>query len=581
MEPLGDLLARVAAAQASEDAARIEGALGALHRELREGLPEDPLLAASCLAVVQDEDLRSLLEPIAAQARPLSARAKAVVTDGAGKGQVVELLVELSPGGRGVWTVQPCSDEVRLSIQLAVAAALGGEAGRFGLRWQLSGPYAGQRIRGPSLGLAAAVATRAAREERIVPASWAFTGSVELDGRLVSVSGLPAKVRAAREAELAVLALPEADRKELGRARGLELVGAPHLEALLARLFEPAQRGRRAWPILPALLLLVPAILGWLGGTDAVEVALRPALVRALHGELEAENTVLLGIPPEADRRALRARYPEILFRLEQAGARAVVLDVLLLTETEHDAALAQAISAVDFPVIAPVRIEDGVRRPPGALGEALDLGVGEFEQDLLFGKVRQAPARMETDEELFWHLAVLGLAGHQRARPELHGSELAVGVTRNPLREGRVLLPPVQRSPRLDWDRPETWELARDRVVLVGIIEGRADTFRSTLGPRYGLELHAALVEALARQSALRVADPTLDALVALLTALGTAALAAFLPGRLRLSALLVGVVGLAVLVGVAAAGTLPALVPTVLATLAGFWAGPRLRRD
>ena len=50
-------------------------------------------------------------------------------------------------------------------------------------------------------------------------------------------------------------------------------------------------------------------------------------------------------------------------------------------------------------------------------------------------------------------------------------------------------------------------------------------------------------------------------------------------LPGRLRWSALLVGVVGLAVLVGVAAAGSLPALVPTLLATVVGFWAGPRLR--
>ena len=545
MRELGELLQAVVAAEDAEDGVRHETAVGQLHRALREALPEDPLMAASLLPHVVDPGIRAELERLAVDARPLTARAAALVVDARGEGHRVEVTVELSAGGRGVWTTQSAATETLLAAQVAVAAALGEEARRFGVRWQLS---EAQRVRGASLGLAVALAARAALRGVELPPDVGFTGAVELDGRLAKVAGVPAKLRAAEGLREVVLPAEGAPDHPLARP-------AATLEAAAAPLF-PSARPQRRVPWQWALLALAP-LLALTSALDFLELALRPPVVAALHGTLPAEDSVLLPLP-EGDRRALRADYPAVFRELQAAGATAVVLDVLLLAETEHDAALEAALAELEIPVVAPAR---------GPLAvDGLVVGAPEFERDLVFGKVRRAAV----EQDGTWHLAVLGLAAHLDADPVVREGQLEVGVTRNTLTEGRVHLPPVDPSPELSWGGP--YDAAEGKVVFVGDLSGRGDRLRASVGARQGVELHAGLFEALARQRAMRLGRPLWDALAALVAGLGTALVARRLPGWSRPLGALVGVAVLAVLLGVAAAGTLPALLPTLVATGIGL---------
>ncbi|HJN77640.1 MAG TPA: CHASE2 domain-containing protein [Myxococcota bacterium] len=563
MRGLGELLQAVVAAEDAEDSVRHETALGQLHRALREALPEDPLMAASLLPHVLDEGIREELERRALQATPLRARAIALVVDRRGEGHQVEVVVDLSAGGRGVWTTQGAAQETLLGAQVAVAAALGDEARRFGVRWQLS---EAQRVRGASLGLAIAAATRAAREGVRIPRDVGFTGAVELDGRVAKVAGIPAKLRAAEGLRQVVLPREGAPEHELARP-------VATLEAALAPLFPRAAPPRRLpWQW---VLVLVAPLLALSSALDFLELALRPAVVSLLHGTLEAEETVLIALPADVDRRELRAEYPQLLSELQEAGATAVVLDVLLLAETEHDAALSEALTGLEVPVIAPLRVDgETVSRP---VIDGLVVGVAEFERDVLFGKVRRAPVEMSVEEGSAWHLAVLGLGAHLNAEPVVREGQLEVGVTRNPLSGGRLHLPPVGPSPELNWSGP--YGGAAGKVVFIGDLSGRGDRLRTSLGSRQGVELHAALLESLARQRALRLGRPLWDALAALIAGLGTALVARRLPGWARPLGGLVGIAVLAVLVGVAAAGTVPAFLPTVIATGIGLLVARMLR--
>lgn len=560
MSQLSDLLQAAVTARASGDPGRTQAALGRLHRALRQELPRDPLLAASCLGVVTDGALAESLAKLSVQAQPRSARARCLFVDERGRGEVAELVVELSPGGSGVWTVQPTGDEVRLAVQVAMAAALGADLARFGVRWQLAGDYAGRRLTGASLGLPAAVAARAALRQLQVPDDWAFTGAVEVDGRIGAVRGLPAKLRAAGAAGLHHVVVPT--NAQLPTPDGVTLHPCEHLEAVSQQLF-PKQTGpgrsplRWAWT---GLVLVAPA-LAWLSATDPLEVGLQAPLSTVVHGVVPARQTALVGLPETDDRRDLRAELPAVLQGLQDAGAASVILDVLLLAETEHDDALEAALAALELPVIAPLRV-DGHRMPSI---DGLRVGSPVLEQDMLFGRVRYLPARIEDA----WALSVLGLSTLLDATPTATSAQLTVGVTQNALRDGQLYLPHVDPSPRLQWGGP--YDGAQDKVVLIGVLSGPEDHFRSVTGARYGVELHAAALEALAAQRGLRLGSPALDALGALATGLATLAATALLPPRRRWLGALVPLAALSVAFGVVVGGTLPALVPLVLASILG----------
>lgn len=571
MPALPELLQAVAAAEG--DVHRRRAAVGRLQLALAEQLPADPLLAASCLAVVEDVDLLGELEVIARQATPRSATASALVVDGEGRGHVVEVVVALTPGGEGAWSPQAIARDAAVAAQLAVAVVCGSE--RWGVRWQVRGEgLSAFELRGSSIGLAIAVATRAAQRQRPVPEGWAFTGGVDLDGSVAAVSGIPGKLRAAAAAGLTSVAIPAGARRVKRPPGGMLVVPVTRLTPLLDRLLPEADEAPVRLPWRP-LLVLLPALLAWVSATDVLDGLLQSAMMRAVLGTLPADNTAILALPPDADFRSLRAAYPEVLAELAGIGATAVAFDVLMLTETADDPALAEAMGLL--PVVLPVRWQgDGFQAPSAVLSSASQPAIIEVEQDRLLGRVRRAPVRLiAPDGSLQWHLAVRALQAHLSAQPpSLVEDTLHVGVTRNPTRMERLYLPPVAQSPRLSWTDRTTWSAAAGRVVLVGVLEGRQDRLRTPMGDRYGVELHAALIEAMARQAAPRAASPGMDALAALLCGGLTYGLAASLPRRRRLVAAVVPAAMLAVSAALLVAGLMLAPLPLLLAGIVALWA-------
>jgi eukaryotic-like serine/threonine-protein kinase len=190
-----------------------------------------------------------------------SRTATALVVDETGQGHAVEVVVALSAGDGGVWAPPGVERDAQVAAQLAVAVALGAEARRWSVRWRVRGPIAD--LHGTSIGLAIAVATRAARLERPVPAGWAFTGGIDLDQRVATVAGLPAKVRAAAAAGCRRVALPATDRAGLKAPSGVRLVPVSDFGEFSARLLAERSSGlaaaRRWWPLTLLLLPLLAA----------------------------------------------------------------------------------------------------------------------------------------------------------------------------------------------------------------------------------------------------------------------------------------------------------------------------------
>ncbi len=577
MASLPELLRAVNAAEVSGDPHRLRAARGRLHRRLRDTLPTDPLLAASCAAAVGDDELRAACDRIASAATPRSASALGLVVDHAGQGLVVEVVVALQPGGSGTWTPQNAERDALVAAQLAVAVALGSQAERFGVRWQVRGS---RTVRGTSLGLALAVAARAALRGQSGPEDQAFTGGVDLDGRVASVFGVPAKVRAAAEAGLSQVTVPAAELVGLRVPDGLAIDGASAAEPMLEALFgtetaEAALVGRFQWRWLAVFL---PPVLAWTGATDVVDGPLQGAAARAALGELAPSISAVLPLPETVDTRSLRADYPRVVAALVEAGATALVFDVTMLAPTEHDDALAAAFAAArdaGTPVILPRLLRDGrwAQVASDALRESTVPGLIVLEQDLFFNRIRRAPVRLRADDgSTAWHATVQALAAHLDAEPELHGDLLQVGVTRNPVPLERLWLPPVAMGPTLDWRSPG--DGARGRVVLIGSTRGPSDVFSSPMGRRYGVEIHAALVETLGAQAGLRRTRPVIDGGLALATTLMTGLMALALPRRRRWLSLGVSAFVLGGFLLALGAGWLLAPVPVVLAGLCGWYA-------
>jgi hypothetical protein len=575
MASLPELLRAASAAQASADPHRIRAARGRLHKTLRDTLPQDPLVAASCLAAVSDDELKDQLQPIADRVQARVGEALGLLTDSQGKGQVVEVLVELSPGGSGTWTAQNVERDALVAAQLAVAVALGADTERWGVRWQVRGTRA---IRGSSLGLALAVATRAAQRGHEGHADHAFTGGVDLDGRVASVFGVPAKLRAAAELGLTKVTVPATELAGLQTPEGVVVTGAEVVEPLLEALFGREETVRDPSTPLRWLGLLVPLALAWTGATDPVDGLLQGPASRAALGVLEPHLTAVLPLPDTADTRGLRADYPRVFAELAAAGATAVVLDVTLGALTDHDAALATALAsarAAGTPVIVPVVLRDGVFQGPGdpAVGAAALPGIIELEADALFGRVRRAPIQLRADDgSTRWHATVQAVASHLASEPELDGDVLRIGVTRNPVALDRLWLPPVAPSPMLDWATPGSG--AAGKVVLIGRATGRADLFPTPSGRRYGVEIHAAAAEALASQAGLRRSTAASDTGLAAVTGVMTALMGLALPRRRRWLCLGVPALALGGVLLALGAGWLIAPTPLLLAGLTAWWA-------
>ena len=140
------------------------------------------------------------------------------------------------------------------------------------------------------------------------------------------------------------------------------------------------------------------------------------------------------------------------------------------------------------------------------------------------------------------------------------------------------MLLPPVARPERLNWDKPEGFVSAKDKAVLVGVMDGYADVLRTPSGNRYGVEIHAAAVETLARQQGLRRASPLTELLLVLGLGLATTLGARRLGARRRYWAYGLGLGCLGILLVALKAGLVFAFSPVVLASGIGVELSRRL---
>ena len=446
----------------------------------------------------------------------------------------------------------------------------------------------GTRLHGTSLGLAVAVAAHAARRGRTVPAGWAFTGGVELDGSVTPVSGVPAKLRAAAAAGAVSAAVPaESGDAAAAGALPLSVVPVSTLAAVLARLHpEHRPSALRRWGRLG--LLLVPVLLALTSVLAPLEAWISHGVVSLTRGPLAMDDVAVLAVDVP-DPRALRADHPATLAALADAGVRAVVFDLALSTATKHDAAIGEAITALQargIPVVLPARFRlDGVSRPTAVLADAPALvGIVEARRDTLLNVVRALPVRRAAPDGMVWNASVLAAGALQRpaepVAPVLDRDVLVVGTLQSPVWAGLLHLPPLGHPLTVSYGDTEAYADLRDRTVFIGAFGGSDDIHLTPGGRRYGVELLAGGLQTVLRQAALDRASPEAEAGLALVTGLGTAWLALALPRRRRRLALLVPGATVAVSLALSVSGLLVAFLPALVAAALGLHAERHARR-
>ncbi|MBT3224334.1 MAG: hypothetical protein HN348_35150, partial [Proteobacteria bacterium] len=252
-----------------------------------------------------------------------SATANALVVDQTGQGHVVEVVVVLEQGKGEVRTQKNVDRDAEVAGQVAVVAALGKASGQWSVRWAVRG--VGFPLHGTSAGLAIAVATKAALHNCALPTGWAFSGGVDLDGRVASVKGLPAKLRAATEAGKEAVGVPAVDAPGLGSPPNMEVIAVGQLGDLWPRLgiYEKGRRRRYfRW-----LALILPPLVAFVDLSSPVDALLQYPVLKLTRGAIEAENTVVVGVRPRADLRDLRREHPMVITKLVAAGATAIFID--------------------------------------------------------------------------------------------------------------------------------------------------------------------------------------------------------------------------------------------------------------
>ena len=479
-----------------------------------------------------------------------------LTTDPAGMGVAVRLLVLVQPGTGRVEALSPCDREAEVAAQVAAATALGDR--NWDLRWQIRG---GARVSGASLGLGLAVAALAAREGRALPTQLAATGGVDLDGRVVAVGGMPAKLATAERMGLGPVLVPADTPPGPGRVPLARLADLP-----------AGLRSRRRLP-LRGLGLLLAAVLGLAGATAPLDHRLEDALLPVGVPPLPLDAVVVLALPDgPAPASAWRTAWPDLLQSLHAAGARAVILDVYL-----GGGAVPEALSSPPLPLILPVRSTEGSQSPPVVPeGPRVRHGIAETQRGLLDGRARRlVVSRLFSNGDSRWHIAVLGAAAALNSEPVWEGDRLRIPPLSVEAPARRLRLPPFEAAPRLKAPMgPEgpwpVWTGARDKLVVVGFEPPGSDR-QELLGgrPVSGLELVAAEAQLVLSQAPLREAGLAVRGGLSLL-----GLLLAFGAGRLhRWGALGIGLLGVALVLALAPLGLVVPLCPLMLACAAGGW--------
>lgn len=533
-----DLLQRVVQRRAQGDDAALRAAVADLEAACRARLPADPLLAASCMRAVSDGILVDALSAVAVRAAPLSARAKALVVGARNRGKIAQLIVELSPGGAGVWTEDPVPLTAHRAAEDAVRAALGAQAHRHGVRWTLAGDEGGLAgLLGADIGLAIGVAARAALSGRAIAPTWGFAGALASDGTIHGVDAHKARLRAARSGGVRSVMVGPGVTERDPRLRVHPAESLDHADAVLGA---GDGRGRGAARLL--WLALAPA-LALVGATRPLEEPLHVPVDQALHGQAESVSAILT-LPVGVEPAQAWVELPEVVSAVASAGATAVIVDLPPGDSAALSELLRELPVAVHVPADRPVR---------GARTVALDVVAHPLTRQL-----RAVPAQRGEH----WAASVAAAGAHTGASPRLEEDALVLGAQTIALRADRVPLTPTQPPLHIHWSGP--YDGARDRVVLVGHAQ---DPRPSVLGPKTELELHAASVDGLVAGRQLPLADPLLEAAFALLTGALTLLTAYQLPANLRWLAWSMPALFVTLLVWSALTAGMPAFGPVLLA--------------
>jgi len=513
--------------------------------------------------------------------RLLSTVVTALIVDHTGQGHAGQLSVVIDPDGSGVQHPPNVARDAEVAAQLAVAVALGADADSVGVRWTLRGMKGD--LGGTSLGLPLAVALHCAWNGNVLIEGHAFTGGVDLDGRIAPVSGVPAKLRAASESGCRIVYVPADGLGQMDAPVGMDVHPVRSFPSLISRLFPPDSATKKIRLTARWLALLLPVMVAITGLTSRVEPLLHDPLLRWIHGPLVADNTAILAFEPQRDARVLRVQHPAVIDGLVDAGAKAIFFDVILLAATEHDQAIANAITrakARGVRVVLPLMNENGLVEFPesAVLRDAAWFGVVLAQADATFWHVRRAPVRVRTlDDGDHWHAAVQTVRAHLNVtdEPRVEDGSLVIGPNRNPVWSDLAYLHPAGPSPVMHYDDPSTWKMAKGRSVLIGEMGGADDVHRTAKGAVYGVEIEAALVETLLQQRAPRLGSPEMSALFALLLGLYMAILTIILPARRRWATLSAPIIGITIGSSFIVAGTLVAFIPMLVSIGIGSWIG------
>ncbi len=161
---------------------------------------------------------------------------EAVVTPGEGVVTVTGIVEEEELGQEGhrmrrKSTARGSAENVRTLLE-----RLGYPLGMRNLHINFPG---GSPVDGPSAGAAMALAAISALTGRPVDGSSAVTGEITVQGCIRAVGGVPSKVEAARIAGLRRVYIPSENAAETSHIRGIEVIPADRIEALLAGMLLP------------------------------------------------------------------------------------------------------------------------------------------------------------------------------------------------------------------------------------------------------------------------------------------------------------------------------------------------------
>jgi signal transduction histidine kinase len=255
-----------------------------------------------------------------------------------------------------------------------------------------------------------------------------------------------------------------------------------------------------------AVLVLI-TLVGAFHGADIIELPLRDVALRLLPARPASQTTVVA-----IDERALReigpwpwprATIAQLIDRIDAAGARAAVLDILLAEPRPGDAQLAAAMHGV--PTASVCVLIEGQRWivPAPAIANASIVAHGNFELDR-DGILRRFSSTKQSRDRAYSALS-LEAASFVREMPVPIGRSIALAF-RTPPRA----IPLVSAADVL---RGNTHAL-RNRIIFIGPTAlGLGDRVLTPVSsaslPDPGVTVHAASTESLLRGEAIRELPP------------------------------------------------------------------------